>query len=135
MSMQGLKFCPECSNMLFPIEVPDEKKLAYQCKLPTCNYKQPVDFPNQETNCIYFQDLGKGKLEFLIDPELSLDKTLSRSHDKICEKCGCNESVYFQNPAPQGETEMSLLFICSGRLPDGTLCGNSWIQGPPKKEK
>ena len=128
MDSQGIKFCPECSNMLYPIELPEEKKLAFECK--SCKYKQVVDVPNPASCCISSQEVGQGKALFMIDPELCLDRTLSRTRGTTCPECGNNEAVFFQNPSPTGEVEMSLIFICCGRKPDGQLCGKNWIQGP-----
>ena len=127
MSVQGLNFCPDCNNMLYPIELSEEKKLAYECK--SCKHRKVVENLDRDSCCIYYQDFSQGKSSFLLDPELCLDRTLSRSYDRKCAKCGCNEAVYFQNPSQSGDVEMSLLFICCGKTPDGKLCGSSWIQG------
>lgn len=42
----GIKFCPECNNMLYPKEDRDNKILLYTCR--HCEYNQPADNP-----CIY----------------------------------------------------------------------------------
>ena len=126
MDAQGIKFCPDCSNMLYPMEDMDEKKLIYKCK--SCPHKQRIENPDSKTCIVYYHEVDQGKVSIIIEPELCLDKTFSRTKTAQCEECGCNEAVFFQNPSPTGDLEMSLVFICCGRKPDGKLCGKKWIQ-------
>ncbi len=118
--------------MLYPIELAEEKKLAFECK--SCRYKYVVETPNSQSCCIYSNDVTMAKAGFMTDPELSLDRTLSRTKTAECAMCGCREAVFFQNPSPTGEVEMSLVYICCGHKPDGSLCGHYWVQGKTAKK-
>ena len=133
MEAQGLKFCSECSNMLYPTEVAEEKKLAYVCKC--CGHRDVVEGRDQNAYCVFSHDVSLSYEKFIQDPELSQDKTLSRTRTSHCPKCGYNEAVFFQNPASaSGELGMSLVFVCCRKSPSGELCGYHWIQTPAKKQ-
>ena len=134
MDLKGMEFCPDCNNMLYPVSLPEERKLAYECK--SCHYRRIVEYPDRSDQCIYLRELSDEKTAKEIDPDLCMDRTFSRVKVVPCERCGCETAVFFQNSETSGDVEMSLVYICCGRMPDGTLCGTSWIQGPkPQVEK
>lgn len=131
MNIKGIDFCPDCSNMLYPIVVQDEKKLGYECR--NCHYSKTVDALDPNSQCVYYRELAAEKATTYIDAELCVDKTFPRVKTKPCAKCGCETAVFFQNTGVGGDVEMSLVYICCGRMFDGSLCGASWIQGPKAK--
>lgn len=131
MNLKGLEFCPDCSNMLYPIVLQDEKKLGYECR--SCRYQRVVDVFDYSSQCVYYRELAAEKASSHIDAELCVDKTFPRVKTNPCAKCGCETAVFFQNTGTGGDVEMSLVYICSGRMADGKLCGVSWVQGPRGK--
>jgi len=131
MNLKGIEFCPDCSNMLYPIVFEDEKKLGYECK--SCRYRTATEEVDANSQCVYYRELATEKITAYIDPELSVDKTFPRVKTKPCAKCGCETAVYFQNTGMRRDIEMSLVYICCGKMADGSLCKVSWIQGPKTK--
>ncbi len=129
MEAQGLKFCQECSNMLYPVEITEEKLLSYVCK--SCGHRDVIQGRDQTEHCVYSHDVSISYEKFIQDPELSQDRTLSRTKTATCPQCGYKEAVFFQNPASAtGELGMSLIFVCCRKYPSGQLCGHHWIQKP-----
>ena len=128
MAYQGMKFCQECNNMLYPREDAEEKVLVYFCK--NCPYYQKAKQSEAMDNCVYRTERKLDKVSIIIDPECCLDPTLSRTKDTICSKCGYNEAVFFQNPAAsESDVGMNLIFVCARYDEErGKACGNYWSQ-------
>lgn len=47
-----LRFCPHTNDLLYPKEIPEEKKLIYKCK--NCGYE--ADIP-EESYCVYVNEV------------------------------------------------------------------------------
>mmetsp|Transcript_15943 Transcript_15943/g.24024 ORF Transcript_15943/g.24024 Transcript_15943/m.24024 type:complete len:116 (+) Transcript_15943:74-421(+) len=113
--MSTMKFCRECSNLLYPKENIALKKLEYACKL--CNYTET----NVNNSCVRLHEVVKESSTSLdvIPSELNKDPTLQRSRDVECAECGHNEAVFFQAEQTKRSTALRLIFICCS-------CGYKW---------
>ena len=47
-----LKFCPHTNDLLYPKEIPQEKKLIYKCK--NCGYEAEIP---EESYCVYVNEV------------------------------------------------------------------------------
>jgi len=110
----GIKFCPECNNMLYPKEDKETRVLLYACR--NCDYKQVAD-----NNCIYVNKITHEVDEITqIVPELVCDPTLPRT-DHQCPACGHREAVFFQAYSRRAEDEMRLYYVCTS-----SSCNHKW---------
>jgi len=133
MSITGVRFCDDCSNLLSPVEDVINKRLQYKCK--NCDFIEAVKDPETE-NCIYMNVLTLSTNIIRPDKEWALDPTLSRAKDVNCPKCHHNVAVFFQKTAKTGKgVSMKLRFVCCGRDSSGDLCGQSWDQEVEKKDE
>ena len=65
------KFCSECSNMLYPKEDPDSRKLMYTCR--TCQYVEPA-----ATSCVFRNILNSASGETAgVTQDVASDPTVS----------------------------------------------------------
>uniref|UniRef100_A0A1I7XG92 DNA-directed RNA polymerase subunit n=1 Tax=Heterorhabditis bacteriophora TaxID=37862 RepID=A0A1I7XG92_HETBA len=113
----GIKFCPECNNMLYPREDKEHRQLLYSCR--NCEHKQVADNP-----CIYVNKLMHEVDELTqIVADVVHDPTLPKTEDHPCPKCGYNQAVFFQAQTRRAEEEMRLYYVCM----DST-CGHRWTE-------
>ena len=63
----------------------------------------------------------RNKLEQL-SSDVTQDKTLQRTNEVECGKCGHNEAVLFQAESGLRAVSLSLIFVCTA---EG--CGNKWV--------
>lgn len=114
---KGIRFCPECSNMLHPKD--DCGKLAFECLTSGCGYEMAVeDNHSPIENLVSRKEFQKEK-NVIIDGDFSLDPTMPRKQVE-CSKCGHNEAVFFISSDIE-DTKIVLLNICCN-----TKCGHYW---------
>ena len=118
----GIKFCPQCHNMMCPKE--DEKAHQLEMHCDKCSYIEKVPLLESDC-CIHQQELQINPGELLLDPELCLDPTLPRIRKAICPKCQFGEAVMFTIPSLMSDSGMNIRFIC-GRYKDNKACGYTW---------
>ncbi|CEF68125.1 DNA-directed RNA polymerase II subunit RPB9 [Strongyloides ratti] len=102
----GIKFCPECNNMLYPQEDKERRKLQFACR--HCDFRQDDD-----SNCIYVNKLIQDVDELRhIVPEIYQDPTLPTTEEHPCPVCGNQQSVFFHAQTRKAEDEMRLYYAC-----------------------
>ena len=102
----GIRFCPECNNMLYPREDKQNKQLMYACR--NCDYRQIA-----ENNCIYVNKITHEVDQLTnINSDVIGDPTLPRSDTHLCPKCHYRKVVYFQSDSFRDENEMKLYYVC-----------------------
>lgn len=123
---RGIKFCEECYNLLYPVEVPVETEiggqLVFMCK--HCSITIEADESNPQEHIVFRNDLHERAAAALVDREASLDPTLARDLDTECPKCGFTEAVYFQDTSTGGQEGMDMIYVCARQRPD--WCGYWW---------
>ena len=73
------RFCSECSNMLYPKEDPDSRKLLYTCR--TCQFVEDA-----ATTCVFRNMINSASGETAgVTQDVATDPTVSVS----CMLCGC----------------------------------------------
>uniref|UniRef100_A0AC35EW17 DNA-directed RNA polymerase subunit n=1 Tax=Panagrolaimus sp. PS1159 TaxID=55785 RepID=A0AC35EW17_9BILA len=111
----GIKFCPECNNMLYPRENKDERKLNYTCR--NCDHSEDAENP-----CIYVNKLMHEIDELTqIVADVVNDPTLPKTYDHVCPKCQNKQAVFFQAQSRRAEEEMKLYYVCTNRE-----CNHRW---------
>jgi len=124
----GIRFCPECNNMLYPREDKQNKQLMYACR--NCDYRQIA-----ENNCIYVNKITH-EVDHItnINSDVIGDPTLPRSdthscpkchYRKVvyCPKCHYRKVVYFQSDSFKSEDEMKLYYVCCN-----SECVHRWTE-------
>ncbi|KAK0717661.1 hypothetical protein B0T26DRAFT_710481 [Lasiosphaeria miniovina] len=105
------RFCAECSNMLYPKEDEESRKLLFTCR--TCNYNEEAT-----STCIFRNILNNAAGETAgVTQDVGSDPTLPRSKNQTCPSCGNDEAVFFQSQQRTSETGMKLFYVCCD-------CGN-----------
>ena len=107
----------QCGNMWYPREEKATQTLVLRCR--NCSYAEPA-----EERRTYENKLKKeitNKLEQL-SADVTQDKTLQRTNEVTCAKCGHNEAVLFQAESGSHAASLSLIFVCTG---EG--CGHKWV--------
>jgi DNA-directed RNA polymerase II subunit RPB9 len=113
----GIKFCPECNNMLYPREDKQNKQLMYACR--NCDYKQIA-----ENNCIYVNKITHEVDQLTnINSDVIGDPTLARSDDHCCPKCHYHKVVYFQSDSFKNDDQMKLYYVCTN-----VECVHRWTE-------
>ena len=113
----GIRFCPECNNMLYPKEDKENKQLMYACR--NCDYKQFA-----ENNCVYLNKIMYEVNQLTnINTDIIADPTLPRSNNQPCPKCHQTRVVYFQSDAYIYEDEMRLYYVCTN-----VDCTHRWTE-------
>ena len=103
----GIKFCPECNNMLYPKEDKQNKQLLYACR--NCDYKALAI-----NNCIYINKITTDVNELAnINTDVIEDPAMPRSYDHPCPMCHRREAVFFQSDSVKAEDEMKLYYVCT----------------------
>ncbi|KAK6633871.1 DNA-directed RNA polymerase II subunit RPB9 [Polyplax serrata] len=116
-SFVGIRFCPECNNMLYPKEDKENHILLYACR--NCDYKQAAD-----SNCIYVNKIMHeiDELTHIVSDVIS-DPTLPRSEEHPCPKCNNRLAVFFQAQTRRAEEEMRLYYVCTNQH-----CCHRWTE-------
>jgi len=113
----GIRFCPECNNMLYPKEDKENRALLYACR--NCDFKQLAD-----NHCVYVNKIMHEVDELTqIVADVISDPTLPITKDHPCAKC-CNRSaVFFQSQSRRAEEEMRLYYVCTN-----SQCTHRWTE-------
>ncbi|PVU88281.1 hypothetical protein BB561_005941 [Smittium simulii] len=107
--MSSFKFCPECSNLLYPRDQRDTMQLFYACR--NCEYQEKAD-----NNCLYRHEVAYIPSEqTMVITDLSSDPTLPRTNIVPCPKCGHEEAVFFQSQSRHPDTRMTLYYVCCNK--------------------
>ncbi|KAK1833583.1 putative DNA-directed RNA polymerase II subunit RPB9 [Podospora conica] len=110
------KFCPECSNMLYPKEDRARLKLMWVCR--TCQYSEDAT-----STCVYRNIINNAAGETAgVTQDVTSDPTLPRS-DVPCPVCEHPKCVSFQSQQRNATTGMKLFYVCGScsnifQLPD-----------------
>ncbi|KAK0738790.1 hypothetical protein B0T18DRAFT_335061 [Schizothecium vesticola] len=99
------KFCPECSNMLYPKEDVSRRKLMWVCR--TCQFSEDAT-----STCVYRNILNNSAGETAgVTQDVTSDPTLPRS-DVPCPVCEHPKCVSFQSQQRNALTGMKLFYVC-----------------------
>ncbi|KAJ6640156.1 DNA-directed RNA polymerase II subunit RPB9 [Pseudolycoriella hygida] len=113
----GIRFCPECNNMLYPKEDKERRVLLYACR--HCGYREDA-----KSNCIYVNKILHETDELSrIVPEVITDPTMPRTEDHPCPKCDHSNAVFLQAETRRAENEMRLYYVCASRS-----CMHRWTE-------
>uniref|UniRef100_A0A7E4UXN3 DNA-directed RNA polymerase subunit n=1 Tax=Panagrellus redivivus TaxID=6233 RepID=A0A7E4UXN3_PANRE len=111
----GIKFCPDCNNMLYPREDKEHQRLMYTCR--NCDHSEQAESP-----CIYINKLMHEIDELTqIVADVVNDPTLPKTYDHVCPNCDLKEAVFFQAQSRRAEEEMKLYYVCTNRE-----CNHRW---------
>jgi len=116
----GIKFCPECNNMLYPHENKDEKRLMYRCQVYGCGYVEAAT-----SNCIYINRMAQDvDTLLLLNSDMASDPTLQHTSGRMeaCPECDHDDAVFFQTLANRDVSGMRLYFVCTN-----PACGHAWV--------
>ncbi|KAI6218525.1 DNA-directed RNA polymerase subunit [Aphelenchoides fujianensis] len=114
-TFQGIQFCPECNNMLYPREDKEALKLTYACR--NCNHNEEARSP-----CIFKNTLTHDVDELTqIVADVMQDPTLPKTDDHPCPKCKKPKAVFFQAQSRRAEEEMRLYYVCAD-----PACAHRW---------
>lgn len=99
-----MNFCKECNNMLYPKEDRDQRMIFLNCR--NCEYVE------EASSSILLHRRFHAKDEQIAAPgkDLAKDKTLARTANAKCPKCGGKEAVFMQNHGQ--EEALRILFVC-----------------------
>ncbi|CAI2355289.1 unnamed protein product [Caenorhabditis sp. 36 PRJEB53466] len=113
----GIKFCPECNNMLYPREDKEARVLMYACR--NCEHREVAVNP-----CIYVNKLVHEIDELTqIIGDIIHDPTLPKTEEHSCPKCHRKKAVFFQAQTKKAEEEMRLYYVCAH-----DDCKNRWTE-------
>ena len=109
-------FCPECQNVMNPVEDRVLRKLKYVCRI--CDSVEVATSSVVYRNDIKFnQDY---RFNTTVWKEYAEDSTMPCYRGAECPKCGANEAVVQSDFGSRFAT-MKMHFICKNRR-----CGNRW---------
>ncbi|XP_063678381.1 DNA-directed RNA polymerase II subunit RPB9-like [Bolinopsis microptera] len=113
----GIKFCPECNNMLYPKEDKQNKKLMYHCQ--NCEHVERAD-----NNCIYVNKITHeiDELQNIVGDVIT-DPTLPRTQDHPCPRCSQCLAVFFQAQSSIADQGMRLYYVCCNQQ-----CNHKWTE-------
>ena len=111
-----IRFCDECNNMLYP--TCENSQLMYKCRVPKCNFAQPITNRTRESNRVSVREFLKEKY-IIIDPEFCFDPSMPRENVK-CSKCGCKQACYMIS-TDMDDTKIQKIYICASEK-----CKHSW---------
>mmetsp|Transcript_18780 Transcript_18780/g.27141 ORF Transcript_18780/g.27141 Transcript_18780/m.27141 type:complete len:124 (-) Transcript_18780:194-565(-) len=109
-----VKFCGECSNMLYPMEdkalrrSTKQRSLIYACR--SCGNKEAVtDLSEPVFRHVIAHQASEVTQETY---DVTADPTLPRTYETACRNCGHKEAVYFQVPVGKNDDMLVLHFVC-----------------------
>ncbi|KAJ2007077.1 DNA-directed RNA polymerase II core subunit rpb9 [Coemansia thaxteri] len=113
--MASLKFCSDCSNMLYPREDRIGRRLLLACR--NCDHQEEAD-----NCCVYRHEVTHIPSEqTMVIADLSSDPTLPRTEEVPCPKCDRQLAVYFQSQSRHPDTRMILYYVCCNQK-----CQHRW---------
>ena len=110
----GIRFCPECQNMLVP-RAPENREdpLMYHCE--HCNRNDDV-----QMNRVYVNVLKRSSNDSYLSKRIVGDDPTLERVVKYCETCNeQRDCVIFMAPSLAGEEQFSHIFEC-------THCRTQW---------
>ena len=122
----SIRFCDSCGNMLTP-NLKHDKKLIFHCEICSKDSKEKEN--NEFNNLVYRNEIRNEQTSIKTDAYITNDPTYARSFNLTCKKCGCNESICFQNPNIN-DPGMKLIYLCCNKNYNGTgePCNNRWFK-------
>ncbi|XP_038719660.1 DNA-directed RNA polymerases II, IV and V subunit 9A-like [Tripterygium wilfordii] len=112
--MTTYKFCPDCSNILYPKEDRKQRILLYACR--NCDHQEVADNFRVYRNQVQ-HSTGELTQELL---EAAADPTLPRTKSVRCLECNHGEAV-FLNAKSRGDDGFTLFYVCGN-----PNCGYRW---------
>jgi DNA-directed RNA polymerase II subunit RPB9 len=110
----GIKFCPECNNMLTPRAPPDGTDLLLVCQ--NCQKSYPTD-----ERRIYVNILVRTSAQAYLAKRVISDDPCLRREDNYCESCEARtECVLFMAPTLAGQESFRQMWECS-------RCHHQWV--------
>jgi DNA-directed RNA polymerase II subunit RPB9 len=115
------RFCSECSNMLYPKEDPDARKLQFTCR--TCQYTEEA-----QSTCVFRNFLNTSAGETAgVTQDVGSDPTVSDCHLSPVMCLGCGVTIACDTCGdPSGDMVVSMkarseenLGMCQFKLPWG----------------
>ncbi|KAK6501555.1 DNA-directed RNA polymerase II core subunit rpb9 [Arthrobotrys musiformis] len=99
------RFCRECSNMLYPKESREHRRLIYVCR--NCGFEDEA-----ASQCVFRNVLSSVAEETAgVTTDVGSDPTLPRSN-RTCPACHESEAVFFQSQQRKEDTKMRLFYVC-----------------------
>ncbi|KAJ2157665.1 DNA-directed RNA polymerase II core subunit rpb9 [Coemansia sp. RSA 552] len=117
--MASIKFCQDCSNMLYPRVDQENRRLMFACR--NCNFEEVAD-----NNCVFRHEVLHTPRQVdnektMVITDLGSDPTLPRTTEVPCPKCGGHQAVFFQSQSRHIDTRMTLYYVCCN-----TKCQHRW---------
>ena len=110
------RFCSECSNMLYPKEDVETRKLQYTCR--TCQYTEEA-----QSSCVFRNVLNNAAGETAgVTQDVGSDPTVSILNAAACFMCGC--PLYGGESSQVAPTDEGYESILSDRLEDILMLGD-----------
>ena len=121
----SIRFCELCGNMLTPSF--KSKILIYVCE--TCSTESKEKENSKKNNLVYRNEVKIKQTELIIDNSIINDPSYARSFDISCPRCGCRETIWFQNPNIN-DSGMKFIYLCCNRNYNGTgkPCNKHWLK-------
>ena len=115
---KGIRFCPECKQMLHPKD--SNGKLGFECQVAGCAYETIIDdTQSRYENLVSRREFAKEDKKMLNYNEFSADPTMPRE-DRECPKCNKRGAVFFIESDTE-DTKIIVVYICCN-----TGCGHYW---------
>ncbi|KAJ2785463.1 DNA-directed RNA polymerase II core subunit rpb9 [Coemansia javaensis] len=113
--MATVRFCQNCSNMLYPRVDNEHSRLMYACR--NCEFEEVA-----ESNCVFRHEvLHTPSEKTMAVVDLGEDPTLPRTNATPCPRCNWSQAVYFQSQSRHPDTRMTLYYVCCN-----TKCQHRW---------
>ncbi|CAI4217615.1 unnamed protein product [Parascedosporium putredinis] len=78
----SFRFCSECSNMLYPKEDPESRRLLFTCR--TCQYTEEA-----QSSCVFRNIMNNAASETAgVTQDVGSDPTVSPLENTLCLMCG-----------------------------------------------
>lgn len=107
----SILFCPECSNMLYPKEDKDARRLMYQCR--TCQHTEEAT-----SNCVYRNILKNQAGDTAgVTQDVALDPTVGDPSTSATSTCTAN------NPSSSSAPSALVICGCCGQVIMCSDCG------------
>lgn len=112
--MPAFRFCPNCSNSLYPLEDRHSRVLLFVCR--HCGKRERA-----ENTCVHTTSFASGQEDKAVDTEnIVNDPTFARA-DVTCPVCHYGSAVFFQSRSKRRDASMKLFFVCAN-----PMCKHRW---------
>ncbi len=124
-NFKGIKFCPNCSNMLNATE--EDKTLVFRCRY--CKHTEEVGEQAEAGDLVIVRRQHKRKENRTVhikdNQYLALDASMSRCQMQ-CQQCGYHECVFYIT-SDQNDTKILKVYVCARLDQTGQpMCGFTW---------